>query len=92
MTETRPLNYMPTLDEAVRYIHSNPAVAWEILRPQIGLATEAEAVSDARLRELWKLNGGAVAKGNRAWIEIDLLPHLLREVVSAVVRAARHEI
>jgi hypothetical protein len=92
MTDIRPPNYIPTLDEAVLYIRSNPAVAWEILREQIGLATEAEAVSDGRLRELWKLNGGAVGKGNRAWIEVDLLPRLLREVVSAVVRAARHEI
>ena len=45
MTDIRPPNYIPTLDEAVRYIRSNPAVAWEILREQIGLATEAEAVS-----------------------------------------------
>ena len=92
MTDENRINYVPTLDEAVRYIRSNPAVAWEILRGQIGLVTEAEAVSDGRLRELWKLNGGVVGKGNRAWIEVDLLPGLLREVVSAVVRAARHEI
>ena len=91
MTESRPFDYVPTLDEARRFIISNPSTSWEILRERLGLETEADAVSDGRLRELWKLNGGAVAKGNRAWIEIDLLPRLLREVVSACVRASKHK-
>lgn len=78
MTEPTKPPYMPTMDEAYRFITSNPATSAGILVETLRLSREDSAVSNGRLREIWKLLGGVVDKNGRAWIEADLLPGLLR--------------
>lgn len=76
---------MPTLDEAIRFIRSNPLVAWETVIEALDIGSEDRAeVSGGRLRELWKASGGAVDKKSRAWVEIDTLPAVLRKIIDAV--------
>jgi hypothetical protein len=50
------------------------------------LTPEADACSAGKLRELWRELGGSVDRKNRAFIEIDLLPALLRAIVEHCVR------
>ncbi len=85
MTEPLKAPYMPTMDEAVRFMQSNPQTSWEILIEifQIG-DEEKAAVSGGRMRELWKLSGGAFDKKGRAWVEIDTLPFVLRRLIDSV--------
>ena len=82
MTEPVKPPYMPTMDEAHRFIKSNPLTAASILVETQNLAREDSTSSDGRLRELWKLAGGAVDKKGRAWIELHLLPGLIRAVAA----------
>ena len=87
MTEALLLNYMPTLDEARRFIMSNPAVSWEMVVEATGIGSEERAqVSGGRFRELWKLAGGMVDKKGRAWVEMDTLPFVLRRIVDAILK------
>lgn len=48
-----------------------------------GLTPEADACSDARLRELWKRHGGVTLA------EMDTLPDILRKIIGAATSAAR---
>ena len=85
MTDERQPNYMPTLDEAQRFIVSNPEIAWHIVAQAFGLGDEDRAeVSGGRFRELWRLCGGAVDKQGCAWVEMDVLPSVLRGIIDAV--------
>lgn len=85
MSEPLRENYMPTLDEAIRFIKSNPMTSWEVIAKEHKLGDEdAAAVSGGRFRELWKLNGGAFDKQGRAWIEVELLPQILRRIIDSV--------
>lgn len=78
MTEALKSPYMPTADEAHRFIMSNPAVSASFLVEEFKLSTEDDRCSNGRLREIWKQAGGMVDKKERAWIEAHLLPGLLR--------------
>lgn len=69
--------YMPTADEVVRFIRSNPIYSASVLTETFRISTEADRCSNGKLREVWKQAGGVV-KDKRAWIEVDLLPGLLR--------------
>ncbi len=72
-------DYMPTADEAYRFIQSNPGVAAHFLMERWRVSTEEDRCSNGKLREAWKQAGGAVhPKTDRAWIEAHLLPGLLR--------------
>lgn len=81
--ETPPLkpNYVPTADEAYRFIASNPITSAQFLVETQKLSRKDSAVSNGRLRDLWKLAGGMIDKKGRAWIEADLLPGLLRIMI-----------
>lgn len=71
--------YMPQAHEARTFIMSNPSVATAFLMEAWRVSREDSRCSDGRLREIWKQAGGAVdAKKDRAWIEVHLLPGLLR--------------
>ncbi len=85
MTEHKPLDYMPSLDEAKRFVQSNPETAWQLVADRLGLGSEDKAaVSGGRFRELWRLSGGAVDKKGRAWVEMDMLPSVLRGIIDAI--------
>lgn len=77
----------PPLHQVIAFLRANPLTARNLLTEQFPTLA-ADACSDSRLRELWRQHGGAVDGKNRAWIEIDLLPKLLREIVDACTRAA----
>lgn len=82
MTDIIEYARMPTMDEVCRFVESNPATSWEIITSQLGFGdVERAAVSGGRFRELWKLFGGQVDKKSRAWIEVDLLPGILRKII-----------
>lgn len=84
MTET-PSSEMPTLDAVRRFMKSNPDTSWEMLIEVLGIGDEERAeVSGGRLRELWRLAGGAIDKRSRAWVEMDTLPSVLRKIIDAV--------
>ena len=71
--------YMPTADEAFRFIDSNPRTAAGFLAEVFSKSREDSKCSNGRLRDIWKLAGGAVDdKKDRAWIEVHLLPGLMR--------------
>lgn len=75
---------MPTLDEIYRFARSNPLTLWQVVTEVMELGDEDRAeMSGGRCRELWKLNGGAFYKRGRAWIEVYLLPKLLRSIFDA---------
>lgn len=79
MTEPLKPPYMPTLNEAMRFIQSNPGVSASILTEPWRVARDDDRCSNGRLREIWKQAGGAVdIKKDRAWIEVHLLPGLMR--------------
>ena len=82
MTEPIKAPYMPTMDEAHRFIKSNPLTAASILVETQNLAREDSDTSNGRLREMWLLAGGSVDKKGRAWIELHLLPGLIRAVAT----------
>ena len=85
MTDAPKADYMPTLDEAVRFIRSNPLTSWETVIDVLGIGSEDHAeVSGGRLRELLKAAGGAFDKKSRAWVEVDTLPSVLRKIIDAV--------
>lgn len=72
----------PTMDEVKTFMRSNPDTSWEMLVEILSIGDEDRAiVSGGKLRELWRLAGGAVDKRGRAWIEIDLLPSVLRKII-----------
>ena len=77
-------DYMPTMDEVHRFIKSNPLTSFEMLAEITGIGDYDNApVSGDRFRELWKLGGGAFAKG-RAWVEIETLPFVLCRIVDTI--------
>lgn len=59
MTEPLKPPYMPTLDEAMRFIQSNPGVSASILTETWRVARDDDRCSNGRLREIWKQAGGA---------------------------------
>lgn len=72
-------DYMPNAAEAYRFIKSNPAVTADFLMETWRVARDDDRCSNGRLREIWKQAGGAVdLKKDRAWIEVHLLPGLMR--------------
>lgn len=76
-----------TLDQVHRFMASNPLTSWEALVSVLKLGDEDQAaVSGGRFRELWKLNGGAVDKNGRAWVEMETLPIVLRKIVDSIQR------
>lgn len=78
---------IPTMDVALRFMRSNPQTSWEMLIEILGIGSEdTAAVSGGRFRELWELAGGAYDKKGRAWIEIQILPAVLRKIVDAIQR------
>ena len=92
MTDAPRLNYMPTMDEAVRFIRSNPQTSWEIVIDALGIGSEDNAqVSGGRFRELWKLAGGEVDKKGRAWVEMQVLPTVLGKITDAISALPRAE-
>jgi hypothetical protein len=87
MTAATKIDYVPTMDEARRFIRSNPSTSWETLVDVLGLGNEDKAtVSGGRFRELWKLAGGMVDSKGNAWVEIETLPSVLRKIIDAVGR------
>lgn len=79
MTKALKPPYTPNADEAYRFIKSNPMTAASFVVEVLQQSTETSRASNGRLREIWKQAGGAVdAKKDRAWIEVHLLPGLLR--------------
>ena len=83
MTEVKPPN-MPSWNEVYDFAKSNPYAFWKTAEDVFKLGNEDKAeMSGGRLRELWKLNGGSVMRDGKAWIEIDLLPKLLRAIIDA---------
>jgi hypothetical protein len=80
------------MDEAMRFMRSNPDVSWEMLIQVLDLGSEDKAsVSGGRFRELWKLSGGMVDKKGRAWVETNILPAVLRKIVDAICKVAAAE-
>lgn len=75
---------MPTMDEVHRFMESNPVTATEMLTAIRCPSAETDRCSNGRLRDLWKTGGGSVDRQGRAFIEIDLLPGLLRYVIDGV--------
>lgn len=91
MTEATRTDYTPTLDEAARFIRSNPHSSFYIVAETLKLGDEDNAaVSGGRFRELWKLScgmyGSKTPPKNRsiAWIETELLPEVLRKIIDTV--------
>lgn len=79
MTKALEEPYMPTADEAVRFIKSNPVYSALALAEHWRVSGDGDRCSNGRLREIWKMAGGAFdEKRERAWIEAHLLPGLLR--------------
>lgn len=77
MTERTDFECMPTMDEVHRFMVSNTGTASSMLGLILNIPEEDARCSNGRLRDIWKQAGGMV-KGKRAWIEVDLLPGLLR--------------
>lgn len=73
-----PAERMPTMDEAYRFIASNPVTSAAILVETQKIASDDAPTSNGRIRDLWRLAGGMVDKRGRAWIEFDLLPGIIR--------------
>lgn len=87
---------MPTLDEVHRFVKSNPKTAVDLvldlvfaghLASEETVSPEAAAMSDGRLRELWKESGAAIDRHGRAFIEADLLPRILRLIIEVAARS-----
>jgi hypothetical protein len=84
---------MPSLDEVTRFVSSNPKTAINLVLDLVlaGHVTYerwdedilASSSSDGRLRMLWFQCGGLVDKQGRAFIEINLLPRVLRLIIEA---------
>lgn len=56
-------NYMPTLDQAQRFMRSNPAVTFEMMAEIRGIGDEEKAeLSGGRLREAAAINPNGEAK------------------------------
>ena len=85
MTNHNSEQRMPNLDEAIRFMRSNPLTSWETMLEILDLGNEDNApVSGGRFRELWKLSGGAFDRKGCAWVEIETLPVVLRRLIDAV--------
>jgi hypothetical protein len=83
---------MPTMDAVYRFMRSNPLTSCEMLIEVLALGNEENAeASSGRLREIWRLAGGSFDKKGRAWVEIDLLPQVLRRVIDAAAKLTAHD-
>jgi hypothetical protein len=73
-------DYMPSADQACRFIKSNPSVSASFLIEHWRVSGDDDRCSNGKLRDIWKAAGGMVDKNKpgRVWIEADLLPGLLR--------------
>lgn len=75
---------IPTMDAVYRFMRKNPQTSCMMLIETLGLGDQTTAkLSGGRLRDLWKLAGGAFDRKGRAWVEIDELPSVLRTVIDA---------
>ena len=93
MTESAELipgkPFMPTMDAVYRFMRRNPYTSWEMLAEVLKLGTdETDGPSGGRFRELWKQCGGAVDKKGNAWVEMQILPAVLRKIIDAEKRIA----
>ena len=80
---------VPTLDEVSRFVQSNRLTAVDLVLDLIFAGHLADGeLSDGRFRELWKECGGSVDRQGRAFIEIRLLPRVLRFIIHAYPVAA----
>lgn len=81
--------FMPTMDAVYRFMRSNPSVSWEMLVEVLKLGTdETDGPSGGRFRELWQQCGGAIDRKGNAWVELQILPAVLRKIIDASNRIA----
>lgn len=89
MTEHVAPDLIPTMDAVYRFMRSNPNTSWEMLVEVLKLGTdETDGPSGGRFRELWMQSGGAVDRKGNAWVELQILPTVLRKIIDASNRIA----
>ena len=75
---------IPSMDAVYRFMRSNPSVSWEMLVEVLRIGDEdSVGPSGGRFRELWTQSGGAVDRKGNAWVELQILPTVLRKIIDA---------